>query len=171
MFLLHEDAPPPLQIIANSVQDGMQDNSQYVIDRFTNCLTFNDRQIHGLEKCTKNQSNSQYWWDQRKGQITASHFHKGHTKMQTILRQRCNPVKTHVTPLIQELAGPVPLKKIPSLEWDKNNEHLKLEGVKLETMKLEGVKHSHSKLLPCGLFIMKSHPFMGATPDNIFICK
>ena len=161
MFLLHEDAPPPLQIIANSVQDGMQDNSQYVIDRFTNCLTLNDRQIHELEKCTRNQSNSQYWWDQRKGQITASHFHKGHTKMQIILRQRCNPVKTHVTPLIQELAGPVPLEKITSLEWDKNNEHLKLEGV----------KHSHSKLLPCGLFIMKSHPFMGATPDNIFICK
>ena len=79
--------------------------------------------------------------------------------------------KNSRNPIIQELAGPVPLEKIPSLEWDKNNEHLKLEGVKLETMKLEGVKHSHSKLLPCGLFIMKSHPFMGATPDNIFICK
>ena len=56
---LHEDAPPPLQIFADSVQDGMQDNSQDVIDRFANCLTLNDRQIHELEKFTRNQSNSQ----------------------------------------------------------------------------------------------------------------
>ena len=96
---LHEDAPPPLQIIADSVQDGMQDNSQDVIDRFTNCLTFNDRQIHELEKCARNQSNSQYWWDQRKGRITASHFHKVHTKMQKMLRQRGNPVKKSSNPI------------------------------------------------------------------------
>ena len=83
---LREDAPPPVQIIADSVQDGLQDNSQDVIDRFTNCLTFNDRQIHELEKYTRNQSNSQYWWDQWKGRITATQFHKVHTKMQTILR-------------------------------------------------------------------------------------
>ena len=164
---LHEDAPPPLQIIADSVQDGMQDNSQDVIDRFTNCLTFNDRQIHELEKCTRNQSNSQYWWDQRKGRITASHFHKVHTKMQTILRRRGNPVKTCVTPLIQELVDPVPLEKIPSLDWGKSNEH----NAAAAFMKLEGVKHSHPKLLPCGLFILKSHPYIGATPDNIFTCK
>ena len=33
------------------------------------------------------------------------------------------------------------------------------------------MKHSHPKLLPCGLFILKSHPYIGATPDNIFTCK
>ena len=84
--------------------------------------------------------------------------------MQAILRRRGNPVKTRVTPLIQELVDPVPLEKIPSLDWGKNNEH----NAAAAFMKLEGVKHSHPKLLPCGLFIMKSH---GATPDNIFTCK
>ena len=108
---LHEDAPPPLQIIADTVQDGMQDNSQDVIDRFTNCLTFYNRQINELEKCTRNQSSSQYWWDQRKGRITASHFHKVHNKMQTILRRRGNPVKTRVIPLIQELLTQSLLKR------------------------------------------------------------
>ena len=87
--------------------------------------------------------------------------------MQTILRRRGNPVKTRVTPLIQELVDPVPLKKIPSLDWGKNNEH----NAAAAFMKLEGVKHSHPKLLPCGLFILKSHPYIGATPDNIFTCK
>ena len=120
---------PLLQIIADSVRNGMQDNSQDVIDRFTNCLTFNDRQIHELEKCARNQSNSQYWCDQRKGWITASHFHKVHTKMQTILRRRGNPVKTRVTPLIQELVDPVLLGKIPSLEWGKSNEHSAAAGI------------------------------------------
>ena len=164
---LHDDAPPPLQIIADSVQDGKQDNSQDVIDRFTNYLTFNDRKTHKLEKCTGYQSNSQYWWDQRKGLITASHFHKVHTKMQTILRRRGSPVKNRVTPLIQELVDLVPLEKMPSLEWGKNNEH----NAPAAFMKLEGVKHSHPKLLPCGLFIFKSYPYIGARPNNIFTCK
>ena len=139
---LHEDAPPPLQIIADTAQDGMQDNSKDVIDRFTNCLTFNNRQINELEKCARNQSSSQYWWDQQKGRITASHFHKVYNKMQTILRRRGNPVKTRVIPLIPELVDPVPLEKIPSLERGESNEH----DVVTTFMKLEGMKHSHHKL-------------------------
>ena len=116
------------------------------------------------KKCTRKQSNSQYWWYQRKGRITASHFHKMHTKMQTILCRRGNPVKTRVTPLIQELV--VPLEKIPSLEWGKNNEH----NAGVAFIKFEGVKHSHPKLLPWW-FLLKSHPCIGATPDNVFTCK
>ena len=84
--------------------------------------------------------------------------------MQAILRRRGNPV---VTPLIQELVDLVPLEKIPSLDWGKNNEH----NAAAAFMKLEGVKYSHPTLLPCGLFILKSHPYIGATPDNIFTCK
>ena len=38
-------------------------------------------------------------------------------------------------------------------------------------MKHEGIKHTNPKLHQCGLFIMKSHPYIGATPDNIFSCK
>ena len=45
--------------------------------------------------------------------------------MQIILRRRGNPVRTRVTPLIQELVDPVPLEKIPFLEWGKNNEKTK----------------------------------------------
>ena len=69
--------------------------------------------------------------------------------------------------MFQELVDPVPLEKIPSLEWGENNEH----NAAAVFMKLEGVKHSHPKLLSCGLFILKSHPYIGATPDNILICK
>ena len=38
-------------------------------------------------------------------------------------------------------------------------------------MAYEGKKHVNPKLQQCGLFIMKSHPYIGATPDNIFSCK
>ena len=37
----------------DSVQDGMQDNSQDVIDRFTNCLTFNDRQMRNVQEISQ----------------------------------------------------------------------------------------------------------------------
>ena len=90
-----------------------------------------------------------------------------HTKIQTILRRKDNLVKTRVTPLIQELVDPVSLEKIPSLEWGKKSEH----NAAVAFMKLEGVKHSQPKLLPCGLFILKSHLYIGATPDNNFTCK
>ena len=68
---------------------------------------------------------------------------------------------TRVTPLIQELVDPVPPQKIPSLEWGKNNEH----NAAAAFMKSEGVKHSQPKVLPCGFFILKSHPYIGATPE------
>ena len=87
--------------------------------------------------------------------------------MQTILRRRGNPLKTCITPLIQELVDPVPLGKIPSLEWGKNNEH----NAAAAFMNLEGIKHSHPNLLPCGLSVSKSCPYIGATPDNIFTCR
>ena len=85
--------------------------------------------------------------------------------MQTILRRRGNQVKTRVTRLIQELVDLVPLEKIPSLEWGKNNEH----NAAAAFMKLKGVKLSYPKVLPCALFIFKSHPYIRATPDHILL--
>lgn len=37
-------------------------------------------------------------------------------------------------------------------------------------MKIEGKKHTNQKLLTCGLYLFKPHPYIGATPDNISKC-
>ena len=59
------------------------------------------------------------------------------------------------------------LTNVPSLEWGKKNEGKAAEAF----MKVEGIRHKHPKLILCGLFVFKPHPYLGATPDNIFICK
>ena len=69
-----EDIPPSLEDIAQEV-DSCRDKSN-VNNLFTSKLSFNDSQIHELEKATRNQSNSQIWRLQRKGRVTASRFHE-----------------------------------------------------------------------------------------------
>ena len=46
---------------------------------------------------------------------------------------------------------------------EKKNEKYAAENF----MKIEGKKHQNTKLLTCGLYLFKPHPYLGATPDNI----
>ena len=54
-----------------------------------------------------------------------------------------------------------------SLDWGKQNEINAAEAF----MKQEGIHHINPKPLPSGLVISKSHPFIGGTPNNIFVCS
>ena len=56
---------------------------------------------------------------------------------------------------------------VPSLDWGKQNEINAAEAF----MKQEGIHHRNPKPLPSGLVISKSHPYIGGTPDNIFVCS
>ena len=67
-------SPPSLEDIAQEV-NSCSGNSN-VNNLFASKLLFNDCQINELEKATRNQSNSQIWRLQRKGQVTASRFHE-----------------------------------------------------------------------------------------------
>ena len=159
-----KNVPLPLvDIAANVIKSAPKD----LIDAFLKELSFNDSQLLELEKSTRSQSNSTSWWDQRKGRITASRFHTVHQKMQILYKNRQKSVKCKVTPLILDIVEPKELKNVPSLEWGKENENKALEAF----MKVEGKQHKQPKLLPSGLFLFKPHPYIGATPDSIFICK
>ena len=67
-------SPPSLEDIAQEV-NSCSGNSN-VNNLFASKLLFNDCQINELEKATRNQSNSQIWRLQRKGQVTASRFYE-----------------------------------------------------------------------------------------------
>ena len=120
-----------------------------------------------MQKATRNQSNSQIWRLQRKGRVTASRFHEVDKKMQVIYRNRLKPVKCKVTPLSLSIAEPKELKNIESIKRGKTNEKYAAENL----MKMEGKKHQNPKLLTCGLYSFKPHPYLGATPDNVLKCN
>ena len=61
---------------------------------------------------------------------------------------------------------PKELKNVESVELGKTYEKYAIEGF----MKIEGKKHQNPKLITCGLYLFKSHPYFVATPDNILKC-
>lgn len=159
------DIPSSLIDIATAIKNTAADTDK--VNMFGEKLSFNDDQLHELEKATRRQSNSRHWWDQRKGRITASRFHEVHQKVNMLHKNRAKPVKCKVTPLLLSFVEPTMLRNGLALEWGKKNETHAAESF----MQQEGKKHAAPKLLFCGLFIYKSHPYVGATPDNIFKCN
>ena len=85
--------------------------------------------------------------------------------MQIILRKIGLGAKCKVAPLVLLLTEPQGLQNIPSLECEKNE-----ANTAQKFMKIEGKIHDSHKLLSSALHISKNHPYIGATPDIIFIC-
>ena len=156
------DMPPPLPVIAENLLKSHRDHDFYIIQQFNAKLSFNDSQLNELEKATRFQSNSSTWWEQRKGRITASKFHEVNSKVRMMAKSKT----TKMTPLVLSLCEPKKISAQP-LTWGKTKEKVALEAF----MKVEGIKHTKSKLLSSGLYVYKSNPFLGATPDGIFTCK
>lgn len=75
--------PPSLIDVALSVNTQNNNASPYIplIEKSISLFSFNDRQISELEKAIRSQPLSKIWYDQRKGKITAFHFHEVHTKV------------------------------------------------------------------------------------------
>ena len=81
-----DDVPPTLLDIANDVFKEHPTNFEKHEELFLQKLSFKDSQIIELEKGTRSQVHSNFWWNHRKGRITASKFHDVHTKVQTLLK-------------------------------------------------------------------------------------
>ena len=97
--------------------------------------------------------------------ITASRFGEVHKKIKSLNRQR-GKGKVKVASLVMSFVEPAKLDNVPAVEWGKTHEVDASESF----MQNEGKKHNLPKLLSCGLFIYKPHPYMEATPDSIFMC-
>ena len=163
-----EDVPPTLPEIADKVLSMANSKEECELaSSFSQCLSFNDSSIKELEKATRGQSMSRQWIQQRQGRITASNFHDVYTKVKTLLRQRGKEVKTKVTPLLAKLIEPKDLSNIPAIKWGRLHEKDASKALFTSLAKV----HSNPKLHTCGLFILKPHPYIGASPDNIFSCS
>ena len=76
-------------------------------------------------------------------------------------------MKIKVTPLLVRLLEPTNLSNIPAINWGQLHE----KDASAAIFNEEGKQHASPKLHACGLFICKAHPYLGATPDNIFTCS
>ncbi|KAH9637625.1 hypothetical protein HF086_007339 [Spodoptera exigua] len=117
-------------------------------EEFLKSLQCSDDERRQIEKKTILQRDSSEWLELRRKLLTASNFGK------VINRRPTTSVKNFVKNIIY----PKSLSHVPSLKHGIEN-----EGTALE--QLEG--QLNTKIEPCGLFIDKNLPFLGATPDGV----
>ena len=114
--------------------------------------------IDYIYNVTKKQSKSTIWHEMRTGRITASVAHDVlHTNME-------NPSKSLILRICQE--SKLKTTKVPSLRWGIDHEKVALEEYKL----LLSTEHTHYEIKDCGLRLCLELPFIGASPDGIFMC-
>ena len=109
---------------------------------------------------TLSQNNTSFWFSQRAGRITASNFYKV-----CHLKETTNPKNT-----VRLLMNYCPLSNDNTpqqLVWGHDKE---ITAVK-EYVKKYKSKHGGMEVIESGLFIDEHHPYLGATPDRIQVCK
>ena len=128
-------------------------------------------QVRRVETETRGQSDNDVWHQQRVGRVTASNFHKFHTKAQTILQRKGRDDKKPVySSLVSSLLNKSDeISHLPQIKWGNEHEKDAIKSFMSDIASqhdggLQGFKQ-------CGLFIKPDYPFLAASPDGLFICK
>ena len=126
-------------------------------------MTLTDKDIIEIERSTVGQSSNPFWFKIRKGRITASNFYRVYTKMESIKKDDSISCDS----LLNSLINPTPLGHLHHIQQGSNLEQYALE--KLQAV-LADQGHKNVIIKPCGLFLDKKYPFLGASPDGIISC-
>ncbi|XP_077495023.1 uncharacterized protein LOC144106157 isoform X1 [Amblyomma americanum] len=108
-----------------------------------------------IEEATRGQARSPRWLQERRGRITASVMH------------RVAACSTGAAGLVAEIMGYVKTPQVSNLRWGSETEKKAVQAF-IET---ESQKHVDFSLRDCGLFIARSMPFIGASPDALVSCS
>ena len=128
-------------------------------EEFISSLSISDEQIQIINEQTLGQSESQFWFAQRAGRVTASSFYTVcHLRDTT---DRRNTVKNlmNYCPLNSDSAP-------EQLVWGHEKETVAINQYLKKTSK----KHKSVTVDRSGLIVAKSMPFLGASPDGIRKC-
>ena len=132
--------------------------SDELVQSFMHFLCIDQRQSDIIYSKTVGQGNSQFWFDQQAGRITASNFYK-------VCHMRETTDKTNTVKLLMNYC---PMEHIPEqLEWGHEKE---VSATELYFKKISS-KHKEVNIVESGLVINEKWPFRGATPDRIRCCK
>ena len=128
----------------------------------TEAMTLTEAQKESLNAATLRQSESSEWFDQRRGRITASNFHRVCTRMRTLQRDP----SADPSALIRSLMGYVPELKTVAVKHGKAMEpHAKRAYVKIQK-----AAHRNFTAEECGLLVHDNLPYIGASPDLLVSC-
>ncbi len=122
-------------------------------DVFFNRLNLTDEEISIVEQQTRDQSNSELWFELRAYRITSSIAHSFYT------------AKKLSDSLLSKIRGD-PLPDYPPLVWGKSCEPIAKQKF-LNYMKMH---HSNAQLFDVGFTICKEFPFIGGSPDGLLTC-
>ena len=128
-------------------------------------------QVRRVETSTCGQSGNDSWHQQRIGRVTASIWHKFHTKAQSILQRKShNDKKPVYSSLVSSLLNKsYELSHLPQIKW--GNAHEK-DAIK-SFMSVVASQHDVGlqSFRECGLFIKPDYPFLAASPAGLLMCK
>ncbi|XP_064486723.1 uncharacterized protein LOC135399024 [Ornithodoros turicata] len=116
-----------------------------------------------IEEITRAQSKSEAWKSYRVGMITGSVGYNVFTRVKTILTRigEHNVAPTVSLLMRQKSAVTGPMARGSALE----------EEAKVAFIRVNSTMHKSLSINSCGLFVMKSHPYIGASPDGIITCS
>ena len=109
-------------------------------------LSVSEDDICQIEEATRDQSRSKRWFTERSPRITASQCKRA-------LMKTTSPTKA-----VSEILG-----YNNNIETDCMRDGIKSEGVIIQ----QYTNMTKNKVQQCGLFVSKSHPFLGASPDGL----
>ena len=132
-------------------------------EQFLHSIVVSDDDRSRLERATRDQADNQLWLDSRKGRITASEFYSVHTKVKSLTSSKQIQTDSLVSKLMGEGKD---ISHVEAVKWGKNQERV----ARIRYIQISKGKHTDFKVEHCGLFLHKTHPYLGATPDGLVSC-
>ncbi|XP_049271723.1 uncharacterized protein LOC119394373 [Rhipicephalus sanguineus] len=123
--------------------------------------TVND--VNAVENATRLQSGSPMWHHYRKGIMTASSVHRVYTWVNSTCKRKMGPHD------VRSLLSTIMVKKVRATYAMKRGLLCKDSARKAFLEKNK--QHVDIDVRQCGLFLCRSHPFLGASPDGIATCS
>ncbi|XP_066930803.1 uncharacterized protein [Clytia hemisphaerica] len=138
-----------------------KDNNCYDHEKYLQAISLTDDQITKIYEKTVSQSNSKFWFEQRKGRITASNFKKIYTRMESLKTSDEDPI-----PLLKDVMGESSRRATWSMKHGISSERHAIMRLK-QVIRL---KHRGIKFTNPGMTVSKEYPYISATPDLEFEC-
>ena len=127
---------------------------------FVNFLHQHDFATEVIFQKTLGQKNTEFWFSQRVGQITASNFCKICHLKETTNSKNAVQLLMNYCPLSGDNTP-------QQLSWGHDKEVVAVKGY----IKKFNSKHKGMEVFHSGLLIDNQHPYLGASPDRSQVCK
>ena len=140
-------------------------DTETLLNEFAANMPYTDSDIAKIEHATNGQHSNANWVNLRRQMITASNFKRVVTRTETLLR---NPIESCTALLAELLKGPTDhLDNVASINWGRKKE----QPARIMYTRIERKRHIGLNVRTTGLFVSKSNPFLGCSPDGIASCK